>query len=541
MENLEDKKSNPNFGKSIDLSELKYQSPNDATAGGNSGEDGGEEPLTRKASDSFRDSVGNIDSKGNRIWIYPTKPKGDFYDKRTIVSIVLLAILFINPFISVNGHPFFLFDIFNRTFVLFGVLFYPQDFHLFAMALLAIIFFIVLFTAVFGRIWCGWACPQTIFMEMVFRKIEYWIDGNASEQKVLDKQPMNSQKLGKRVAKYSIFYAISFIIANLLFAYVVGVEKLSVLVTDGPMANSELFLGVMIFSFVFFGVFAWFREQACIYVCPYGRLQSVLLDSNSIVVAYDYIRGEKREKYKKKRSEDAGDCIDCHKCVDVCPTGIDIRNGTQLECINCTACIDACDKVMEQIGKPKKLIKFASLDQIEQGNKFKFTNRLKFYTVLLSVLLLSLVFLLSNRTEVEATILRAKGILFNIDGNGNVNNLFTMKIFNKTYKDINFTMKTSNIDSKIEIIGGKKQLIKAGEMFDATFIMTINKQLLKENKNEVTLEIKDQNGKVIENSKTIFMAPDNERHFDKYNEEKHREEKQDNDKHNDDKDDKKHN
>lgn len=493
--------NNKKFGKNIGLDELTY-SKND-----HENEHDDHDPFTLEAGNSFRDKIGNIDKKGNRIWIYPTQPKGEFYNKRTIVSVILLAILFVNPFISVDGHPLFLFDILNRTFILFGVLFYPQDFHLFAMSLMALIFFTVLFTAIFGRIWCGWACPQTIFMEMVFRKIEYWIDGSAAEQKILDKQEMNGQKFIKRVSKYGIFYAISFIIANLLLSYIVGVEKLSVLVTDGPFAHNSLFTAVIAFSLVFFGVFSWFREQACIYVCPYGRLQSVLLDSNSIVVAYDYVRGEKREKFKKKRSEDAGDCIDCHKCVQVCPTGIDIRNGTQLECINCTACIDACDSVMTQIGKPTKLIKYASLEQIEKGAKFKFTPRLMFYTGILVILLSSLVYLLSNRTDIEATILRAKGVLFNVDSNGDINNLYTMKIFNKTYKDINFNIKTENIESDIQLIGGRPQVVKAGEMFEATFIMTIKTEALKADKNEVKIVILDENGNIIEDAKTNFMGP----------------------------------
>jgi cytochrome c oxidase accessory protein FixG len=515
VENI--KESSKKYGKSIDLNELTLDKPHD--------------PFTMEAGNSFRDSVGNIDKKGNRIWIYPTKPKGDFTKARTIVSLVLLAILFINPFLSVDGHPLFLFDILNRTFILFGVLFYPQDFHLFAMSLMALIFFAVLFTAIFGRIWCGWACPQTIFMETVFRQIEYWIDGNASEQRMLDKKEMNGEKLMKRIAKYSIFYAISFIIANLLLAYVVGIDRLSVLITDGPFAHSSLFMSLIIFSLIFFGVFAWFREQACIYVCPYGRLQSVLLDSNTIVVAYDYKRGEPREKFKKKRSVEAGDCIDCNKCVQVCPTGIDIRNGTQLECVNCTACIDACDAIMTQIGKPTKLIKYASLDQIEKGEKFKFTPRLMFYSVVLLILLSSLVYLLSNRTDVEATILRAKGVLFNVEANGDINNLYTMKIFNKTYKDVKFDIKTVGIKSKFKLIGGKPQLINAGEMFEATFILSIPKSELHEDKNDIIIQILEGN-EVIEETKTSFLSPkeeedDSDKDNDKENKKKNKQENKD--------------
>lgn len=481
------------FGKSIQLDELSYKP---------------QKLATLEKGNQYRDAVSNIDKKGNRIWIYPTQPKGDYYNKRTIVSIVLLAILFINPFISVGGHPLFLFNILDRTFIIFGVLFYPQDFHLFAMAFLAFVFFIVLFTSIFGRVWCGWACPQTIFMEMVFRKIEYWIDGGATEQKILDRQAMNPTKFKKRALKFTIFYLISFVIANLLLAYVVGIKTLSGLITEGPIANSGLFISVISFSIVFFSIFTWFREQACIYVCPYGRLQSVLLDENSIVVAYDHKRGEKREKFKKKQSEDAGDCIDCYKCVQVCPTGIDIRNGTQLECVNCTACMDACDAVMTQIGRPTQLIKYASIDQIEKGTEFKITPRIMVYTGILIALLATLVYLLSVRTDVEATILRAKGALYTVDTKGDYSNLFTMRITNKTYNDVKFDLKTNKYNGTFQIIGGQEQMVKAGEMYEATFILTIPKAEITQEKNNIKILVLGSNGEIIDEQQTIFMGPE---------------------------------
>lgn len=230
--------------------------------------------------------------------------------------------------------------------------------------------FIILFTVVFGRVWCGWACPQTIFMEMVFRKIEYWIEGDAAKQMKLKNMPWTAEKIFKRVLKYVIFMAISLLIAHTLMAYLIGVDKVIDIVTASPYEHWSGFLGMLFFTGIFFWVFSYFREQACIAVCPYGRLQGVLLNKDSMAVSYDFKRGEPRGKIKKGEiQEGQGDCIDCKLCVHVCPTGIDIRNGTQLECVNCTACMDACDEVMTKVNRPKGLIRIASYNGIVEGTK----------------------------------------------------------------------------------------------------------------------------------------------------------------------------
>jgi cytochrome c oxidase accessory protein FixG len=297
--------------------------------------------------DSFRDSFATVDQEGKRKWIYPKKPKGRLHNKRVIVSVIFLALMFIGPFLRWKGSPMFLFNILERKFIIFGVPFWPQDFHLLALAIITFFVFIILFTSIFGRVWCGWACPQTIFMEMVFRKIEYWIEGDAPKQKKLTRQPWNREKIVKRGGKWVIFALLSFLIGNLVMAYIVGTEELSKIVTEGPFQHWGKFSFVMIFSGIFMFVFAYFREQACLVICPYGRLQSALLDRDSVVVHYDDVRGEPRGRGRKR--EELGDCIDCHQCVTVCPTGIDIRNGTQMECVNCTACIDACDEIMDKV------------------------------------------------------------------------------------------------------------------------------------------------------------------------------------------------
>ncbi|WP_339652267.1 cytochrome c oxidase accessory protein CcoG, partial [uncultured Salegentibacter sp.] len=399
--------------------------------------------------EKFRDKIATADDQGKRLWVFPKKPSGKFYEYRKYVSYVLLILLFAAPFVKINGNQFMMFNILERRFNIFGFPFWPQDFHIFVIMMVIGVVFIILFTVAFGRIFCGWFCPQTIFMEMVFRRIEYWIEGDRGKQMRLEKQKWDSEKIRKRSLKWFLFFVISFLIANVFLAYLIGSDRLIQYVTDGPLNHLSTFISLLIFTAVFYFVFAWFREQVCVIACPYGRLQGVLLDNKSIVVAYDHKRGEKekgRAKFKKNenRAETGkGDCIDCFQCVQVCPTGIDIRNGTQLECINCTACIDACDSMMEAVDLPKGLIRYASEENIEKKAKFRFTPRLKGYSIVLGILTAVLVGMLFIRSEVEARILRLPGQLYERKADNVVSNVFTYKLVNKTtadFEDIEFRL-----------------------------------------------------------------------------------------------------
>jgi cytochrome c oxidase accessory protein FixG len=395
------------------------------------------------ANEEFRDSIATVDEKGKRIWIYPKKPSGRYHNWRIVVTIVLLTILFAGPFIKIEGQPFFLFNIFARKFVIFGQAFWPQDFFLLAVVAITFFVFIILFTVVFGRVWCGWMCPQTLFMEMVFRKIEYWIEGDAPAQRRLSKEPWTVSKIFKKTAKHFIFLTISVAIAHTVMAYIIGIEDTISIVSHSPGENISGFIGLVAFTAIFYGIYAKFREQACIAVCPYGRLQSVLLTKESIVVAYDWLRGEPRSHRKKNDAQvNSGDCIDCHLCVHVCPTGIDIRNGTQLECVNCTACIDACDDVMIKIGKPKGLIRFASYSSITNGISKIINARVIGYSVILVALTGFLGFALITRSEVETTVLKVPGTLYQRES-GYITNLYNIELVNKTFDDI-------DVDIKIE-------------------------------------------------------------------------------------------
>ena len=453
---------------------------------------------------AFRDSVGTIDQQGKRKYIFPKKPKGPLYNKRTIASIVYLIIFFSLPLIKVHGEPLIMLNILKRKFIIFGQIFGPQDFFIFALGMITFIVFIILFTVVFGRVFCGWACPQTIFMEMVFRKIEYWIDGDFNKQQQLKAMPWNGFKIRKRALKIIVFYLISFLIANYFMAYLISMDEVMRYVHEGIAAHSGTFFALIVFTSIFFFVYYWFREQVCIVVCPYGRLQGVLLDKNSIVVAYDYLRGEPRGK-KSTVDAPVGDCIDCKACVRVCPTGIDIRNGTQLECINCTACIDACDEIMDNLGRPKKLIKYASENNIVKKEKLKITARTKAYSVVLLIIFSALVALLVTRDDVDVTILRTQGMVYQKMPGGYIGNLYSARMFNKTHEDININLSIASQDGEIEIIGAPPVV---GKENYAVVVFLIKKKATRITKRNSTILIQVQpEGQPSITKKTSFIGP----------------------------------
>ena len=462
--------------------------------------------------ESFRDSIGTIDETGNRKFIFPKKPSGKLYEYRKIVSYFLLAILIANPFIKINGNQFMMFNVLERRFNIFGFPFWPQDFYLFVLFMILGVVFVILFTVIFGRIFCGWICPQTIFLEMVFRRIEYWIEGDRGAQIRLAKQEWNAEKIRKKGLKWSVFLVISFFIANVFLAYLISSDELFKMIEDGPESHLSTLIALLIFTGVFYFVFVWFREQVCIIACPYGRLQGVLLDNKSINVAYDFVRGEKeagRAKLNKNEDRAAsgkGDCIDCHQCVHVCPTGIDIRNGTQLECVNCTACIDECDSIMETVGLPKGLIRYASEDEIEKKTKFQFTARIKGYSAVLVILIGVLTGLLFLRTDVEASILRLPGQLFQHKGE-NISNVYTFKIINKTnteFKDIHF--KLVGIKGTLKLVGKQDFTVPKQGMNSGTLFIEINQYLLETDKTKLEIEVYNGNNK-IETATTNFLSP----------------------------------
>lgn len=463
--------------------------------------------------EQFRDSIATVSAEGKRAWIFPKKPSGKFYKYRKLVSYVLLAFLFSAPFIKIGGNQFLLFNVLERRFNIFGFPFWPQDFHLFVIMMVIGVVFVIFFTVAFGRIFCGWICPQTIFMEMVFRRIEYWIDGDRGKQIRLKKMAWNSEKIRKRVLKWSVFFIISFLIANIFLAYLIGSDKLINYILAGPFTNVSTLVSLLIFTGVFYFVFAWFREQVCIIACPYGRLQGVLLDNKSMVVAYDYKRGEKeagRAKFRKneeRATTGKGDCIDCFQCVHVCPTGIDIRNGTQLECVNCTACIDACDHMMESVNLPKGLIRYASEDAIEKKAKFTFTPRLKGYTAVLFILTSVLVGMLFLRNDVEANILRLPGQLYERKDNNVISNVYTYKLINKTtekIEDVHFELLSHK--GIIKTVSQAQMEVPEQGLAEGTLFIEIDNSALNGDKDRLKIGVYSGE-QLIETTTTAFLGP----------------------------------
>lgn len=485
--------------------------------------------------EKYRDKINTVDSQGKRVWLYPKKPKGPWTDARTYASWVLLAVLFIIPWIKIGGSPLIRIDILGRDFYLFGMHFTPQDFHLFVVAMLTLVVFIALFTVVFGRLFCGWVCPQTIFMEMVFRKIEYWIEGDANAQRKLEASPWTPEKIRKRVIKQTLFVFVAIFIAHVFLSYIIGPERVWETITSPPSENWGGFAAMVFFTGAFYFVFASLREQVCTTICPYGRLQGVLTDDNTILVAYDHVRGEPRGKMSRPAAtkpanpvtqmqtaiaesdtmvamaEEAplkilGDCVDCKLCIHVCPTGIDIRDGVQLECVNCTACMDACDEVMVKVDRPKGLIRYDSHNGIINQQRRIFTPRAIAYSAVLLVLIIINIVLFAGRSKVEAVILRTPGKLFYEVDDAHISNLYNYQLFNKTVESFTPEFKFPDHPDAVLQFAGQAPELESEEMQKGTFFIILPKTSVKGRKQEITIQV--WNGdELLETTTTNFLGP----------------------------------
>jgi cytochrome c oxidase accessory protein FixG len=471
-------------------------------------------PTQSVGSSSFRDHIATADRQGRRQWIYPRKVSGRFYRWRTGLSWLLLLVMFAGPFITIQGNPLLLMNTVERKFVVFGRIFWPQDMIIFALALLLSLVSILVFTTAFGRLWCGWACPQTVMMEMVFRKIEYAIEGDAPSQRALNRAPWNSGKLLKKLIKHGIFFTISFFVGNVLLAYIIGWRELYQIVTDPP-ANHVMGLSFMVaFALLFYGIFARFREQACTFICPYGRLQSLLADENTILVAYDHRRGERRAPVR--RGQDAaerqraglGSCVACNRCVTVCPTGIDIRNGVQMECVQCTACIDACDSVMDKLGTPRGLIRYASINGIERHEPLRFTPRLAAYSVVLTALATVLGLLLCLRSDVEATVLRAPGALFQQMPDGRFSNLYTLRHINKTSCAMPVELRLEDPAGSLKMMGRDNVIVPPEMLSENSVLIELDPAVMKSGATPLVVGVYSD-GRRLQTLKTAFIGPRN--------------------------------
>ena len=463
--------------------------------------------------EDFRNHLATADKHGRRRWLFPKRVKGKWYRLRSRLSWILLGLMFAGPFIQINGNPLLMVNIVERRFSILGQIFWPQDVAIFAIAMLIFFTGIVVFTAAFGRLWCGWTCPQTVLMEMVFRKIEYAIEGDSDAQKRLHSAPWNRKKVAKKLTKHSIFFALSFLISNCLLSYIIGLQSLLEIVTDHPLHHIAGLSFMLVFTVIFYLIFARFREQACTFICPYGRLQSAMLDEDSMIVAFDYKRGEQRgrlqraQTHQNRHAEGFGDCVNCRQCVSVCPTGIDIRNGLQMECVNCTACIDACDTVMDKLGWQRGLIRYASLNSVENSRPFHFNARMAVYGAVLVALIAVFLTLLFTRNAVDCTLLRAPGGLYQQTEEGRVSNLYTLKAVNKTRKDLALEFRMENHPGDVRVMSREFVAPKEG-LTQTSLLIALDRTVLRDGKAQILIGVYAE-GKRIDTLKTTLIGPRN--------------------------------
>ncbi len=446
-----------------------------------------------------------------RRWIYPLIRKGKFYKWRSWISYAYLVLFFTGPFLRINGQPLLMLNFIDRQFVILGQVFWPQDIFLFVLASLVFMVCIVLFTIAFGRIFCGWICPQTIFMEMVFRKVEIWIEGSAGKAKKLDAGPWNREKIIKKGSKHAIFIFISFLISNTFLAYLIGSGSLIKIVTEPVTAHLVGFISIWVFTAIFYLVYSRVREQVCTLFCPYGRLQGVMIDQHTLVVAYDDVRGEPRGKLDRKAdllNFTKGDCVDCGLCVDVCPTGIDIRKGTQLECINCTACIDVCNEVMDKIHKPQNLIGFFSENMIHEKEERSFTGRMMAYSAVITIMIGVLCYFIFSRGDVDITLMRSAGMLYQEQPGGYISNIYNAEIINKSNLSRDIIIKTDDPAIRIKYIQvpGK---ISAGGSVKTVFFLLVPASSIHSFKTDIKLNLVLKN-KIMKTVSTTFVGPIND-------------------------------
>jgi len=447
---------------------------------------------------------------GERKWMYPLIRKGVYYRWRSAISYVYLIFFFTGPFIRIGAQPLLLLNFIERRFVILGQVFWPQDIFLFMLASLVFLVCVVLFTMAFGRLFCGWICPQTIFMDMVFRKIEEWVEGDANKRRKLDAGPWTWEKIWKKSAKHKLFVIVSFLIANTFLAYIIGSENLLKIVNEPIALHWMGFASIWVFTLIFYLVYSQVRELVCTVICPYGRLQSVLTDKDTLMVAYNDVRGEPRGKLQKTPDllNLKGDCVDCGLCVSVCPTGIDIRNGTQIECINCTACIDVCDDVMHKIGKPANLIGYYSENMIRTQKKPSFTLRMKGYAVVITVLISVLCYFIFSRSDMDMTVMRSAGTLYQEQPNGYISNIYSAEIINKTNEDRQITIQTTDATIKIKYIQTPGKIEKGG-MVKALFFVMIPASHIKTAKTEISLKL-FAGHRLKQTVSTTFVGPVND-------------------------------
>ncbi len=378
----------------------------------------------------------SIRTDGSRPAVHPSDVHGRFHSLRKVVFAVLMAVYFALPWITVGDHPAVLLDLMRRRFYLFGAVFNAQDVWMMFFILSGIGFSLVAITTMAGRLWCGYACPQTVYLEGVFRPIQRLIEGTREKRMRREQGGWTFDRIWRRALLWSIYLLVAAVIAHAFLGYFTPIRGHWEMIKAGPSESPQAFAWTVAMTAVMFFNFAWFREQTCVVICPYGRLQSVLTDPDTILIGYDDKRGEPRAKGKEKH-EGAGDCVDCNRCVTVCPTAIDIRNGLQLDCIGCARCIDACDDVMEKLGRPKGLIRYDSLKGLHHEPKRFLRPRLYLYAVLGLMGIIASITAYYRHKPYEANLLRLTGAPYTLDA-GTVRNAYNIHLVNKQSRRVSF-------------------------------------------------------------------------------------------------------
>ncbi|HEY9227935.1 MAG TPA: cytochrome c oxidase accessory protein CcoG [Gemmatimonadaceae bacterium] len=433
-----------------------------------------------------------LNQDGTRRWIRPKPSHGSFFARRRALAYVLMVVFFGIPYVRVGGKPLILLDLPRREFTFAGVTFLPTDTLLLMLLMASILIGVFLLTALFGRVWCGWACPQTVYMEFLFRPIERLFEGGRSGSLELDREGRRGQLRLRRLAKYAVYGVLSLFLAHTFLAYFVGVEQLAVWVRRSPVEHPTSFAIMALTSTAIMLDFTWFREQTCLVACPYGRFQSVLLDRQSLIVAYDMNRGEPRTKGRTKAGG-AGDCIDCGACVLTCPTGIDIRDGLQMECVHCTQCADACDNIMRKVDRPTGLIRYTSRAALEAkgGRIRKLRPRTVLYPTALAITFGGFLFTLATRSSADVTVLRGLGAPYVVEADGRVANQLRIKVTNRSPYAQKYTIAIDSIESGMMIAPRNPLPVSAGETEVADVFVLLPPSAFRDGERHIVVRVTD--------------------------------------------------
>ena len=431
--------------------------------------------------------MSTMQDDGSRRWMYPRRSGGRFWHARRLLAYFLIAVFTLVPYLHIGGKPLVLLDIPAREFTILGFTFLPTDTVLLALLMVSGILGICLITAFLGRVWCGWMCPQTVYMEFVYRPLERLFDGPPGIRHTPSKKSSPSRK----VVKYVVYLLISAFLAHTFLAYFVGVKALAAWVTQSPFEHPAAFLLMVGVTALMMFDFSYFREQTCLVACPYGRLQSVMLDRDSLIVSYDYKRGEPRAKGRRKEGDGLGDCVDCGMCTDTCPTGIDIRNGLQMECIACTQCIDACDSMMERLGKPRGLVRFSSQARIAGESSRFLRPRVVLYPAVIALFLGAFAVTLMGKSTADVTLLRGLGRPYYEGNPGEIVNQIRLKVQNRSGADASYQIEVAHDSPAMLTVNENPMSVTAGESRTEPVMVALPRSAFEDGKYELELRVSD--------------------------------------------------